>query len=193
MKILVKSIFKILGPSYSLRILEYISKIWLAKNLRKKANFVSVISSGSNNSKQSNYLNNLVLKSLEFAFNNKIKNFNHKLKYTELFNIFPGEHYRLLSAIGKLGKPKVIVEIGTFTGMSAFAFFQNHKGIIYSFDIKDFKEFQTHIDKKYRKNFTQFLVDLSRFKNFKKYQNILNKADIIFLDAPKDGIFEYKF
>ena len=193
MKILVKYIFKILGPSYSLRILEFVSRIWLVKNLKKKAHFLSVISSSSNNSKQSNYLNDLVLKSLEFAFKNKIKNFNNKLKYTELFNIFPGEHYRLLSAIAKLGKPKVIVEIGTFTGMSAFAFFQNHKGIIYSFDLVDFKKFQTHINKKYRKNFTQFLVDLSIFKNFNKYQNILNKADIIFLDAPKDGIFEYKF
>jgi predicted protein tyrosine phosphatase len=59
--------------------------------------------------------------------------------------------------------------------------------------LKSYKSFQNHIDKKCRKRFIQFLVDLSKFLNFKKYQNILNKADIIFLDAPKDGFFEYKF
>lgn len=192
MKKFLVSLLKLFNQSSFERILNFLSKIHLSKQLQRKTNFASVISSNTNSANIENYFINLVLKSLRFAFDNKIKNFNRKLKHTKLFNIFPGKHYRLLNAIAKIRKPKVIVEIGTFTGMSAFAFFKNHKGVIYSFDLKSYKSFQNHIDKNVEKRFIQFLVDLSKFINFKKYQNILNKADIIFLDAPKDGFFEYK-
>jgi len=190
-KFLIKFL-KMFNQSYFERILNFLSKLHLSKELQKNNNFASIISSNVNKFKTSNYLKNITLNSIKFAFNNKIQNINHTLKYTELFNIFPGEHYRLLSAIAKIRQPKVIVEIGTFTGMSAFAFFQNHNGIIYSFDLINYKSLNNHIEKKLEKRFVQFLTDLSKSINFKKYQHILNKADIIFLDAPKDNIFEYK-
>ena len=37
---------------------------------------------------------------------------------------FPGEHYRLLQAVMRIVKPQLVVEIGTFTGLSALVISQ---------------------------------------------------------------------
>ena len=39
----------------------------------------------------------------------------------------------------------------------------------------------------------QIISDLSNTDEFEKHVDLLNDAEIIFMDAPKDGIFEYKF
>lgn len=36
------------------------------------------------------------------------------------------------------------------------------------------------------------IQDLSISGEFKKYKKLFDEAEIIFLDAPKDGVFEYK-
>ena len=38
---------------------------------------------------------------------------------TSYFNIFPGEHYRLLAGLLKNINPDLCIDIGTYTGMSA--------------------------------------------------------------------------
>jgi hypothetical protein len=38
---------------------------------------------------------------------------------------------------------------------------------------------------------TQILEDLSEQRSFEKHRGTLNSADLIFLDGPKDGVFEY--
>jgi hypothetical protein len=42
------------------------------------------------------------------------------------------------------------------------------------------------------KNINQIIGNLSDDRIFEEYKSILNSAEIIFMDAPKDGIFEYK-
>ena len=36
-------------------------------------------------------------------------------------NVWPGEHYKLLAALVELRRPKLVIEIGTATGLSALA------------------------------------------------------------------------
>ncbi len=66
---------------------------------------------------------------------------------------------------------------------------------IFTFDLIKWNDFDSHLSKndfKSRK-FTQYLEDLSNSEVFKKHLSLIDKADLIFLDAPKDGYFEYKF
>lgn len=39
----------------------------------------------------------------------------------------------------------------------------------------------------------QIISGLSNTDEFEKHIELLNDAEIIFMDAPKDGVFEYKF
>ena len=108
---------------------------------------------------------------------------------------FPGEHYRVLQALVKLIDAKVIVEIGTFTGLSSVSFLQsmNQSRSLYTFDIIPFDEFHDTVLLKsdfVDYNFCQVIDDISDYELMKKHQNIFCNADLIFCDAPKDGRFE---
>jgi hypothetical protein len=100
----------------------------------------------------------------------------------------------------KVSKAKKIVEIGTYTGLSALSLKYNLPDVtVTTFDIiewnklgipshfvpSDFDSANTSPPLK------QVVADLSKDKYFEKYFNLLNDADIIFLDAPKDDKFEY--
>ena len=114
-----------------------------------------------------------------------------------LYNVFPGEHYRLLAGMVKVQKPKLIIEIGTYTGMSSRVILDNTEESteIYTFDIIEWHKFDSHLSKLDFENnrFKQITIDLSINEEFNKYFSLLDKADIIFCDGPKDGKFEYKF
>mgnify|MGYP007000066761 CR=1 len=55
--------------------------------------------------------------------------------------------------------------------------------------------FDSHLSKNDFKGtrLSQYLDDLSNIETFKKHLPLIDKADLIFLDGPKDGIFEYSF
>ena len=71
------------------------------------------------------FIFNLFKNASNFAFSEKIKNINNKLKDSQFYNTFPGSHYRILNGIVKCLNPRLIVEIGTYTGMGTFALSQN--------------------------------------------------------------------
>jgi len=142
------------------------------------------------------FLIDLSLKAVDVAASDEIVIPNEKLTDAVFYNVFPGEHYRLLKAIAKITNPSVLVEIGTYTGMGSVALMQGQeKGILYTFDVLPWDEFQTHLTKRYfeKNEIIQILDDLSNSKAFEKHREILNQAEIIFMDAPKDGVFEYRF
>lgn len=106
------------------------------------------------------------------------------------------EHYILLPAIIEAINCKSIVEIGTFRGASAYSILSNTTTKVTSFDIIPYSSFnnsliqQSWVDDA---RFVQYIADLSDSDLFKKYLNILVESPIIFLDAPKDGVFEQTF
>jgi hypothetical protein len=142
------------------------------------------------------FLINLTLEAIALAWSEPIAIPNEKLDDAIFYNIFPGEHYRLLRAIAKILNPGVALEVGTYTGMGSVALMQGQQeGQLYTFDIFPWNSFQTHLTKEDfdKKKVVQIISDLSNANEFEKYINLLNEAEIIFMDAPKDGLFEYKF
>jgi len=115
----------------------------------------------------------------------------------QYFNIYPGEHYRLLKALCETLAPNRIVEIGTFTGMGTLAIHQGSKegAEIVTFDISDWKSFQTQLTKDLFSSgrISQLLSDLSLPESFQQYRTILEESEFIFCDGPKDGRFEHRF
>jgi hypothetical protein len=116
------------------------------------------------------------------------------------FDIRFGEHYRFFAALTKVLKPCSIVEIGTSTGASARSFldFSPDTSKVHTFDVIPWNKFDfaggtwlTENDFSSGK-LVQYLDDLSIEQNFEKHADLLCNADLIFCDAPKDGVFEYR-
>jgi predicted O-methyltransferase YrrM len=103
-----------------------------------------------------------------------------------------GDHYRLLKAIAVMVQAKKVVDIGTYTGMSAITFMDANCEVI-SFDITspfgfdDCLVAQSDIESGKLQLVNE---DIKNEKVFDKYVQSFIDADIIFLDGPKYGGFE---
>ncbi len=111
--------------------------------------------------------------------------------------IYPGEHYKLLAAIVQNKKPMVVTELGTHLGYSALCMkaFMPAGGHIHTFDVVPWNQFDDTILKAedFHSGLTQHTDDLTQWKNVEKHRAMLEQADIIFMDALKDGKQEYSF
>jgi predicted O-methyltransferase YrrM len=113
------------------------------------------------------------------------------------FDIWPGEQYRLLSALVDVWRPQVVIEIGTFIGLSALCI-RKHlppRGRIVTFDINPWHS--VDITCLRREDFEdgsmrQILADLSIPEIADSHRELLESADMIFLDGPHDGATESK-
>ena len=131
------------------------------------------------------------------AFGRLISGGNPKLHDFQFLNVYPGEHYRLLSSLSKVINAKSVVEIGTFTGLSAHSFVEGNPKIqVTSFDVTPWNKAAdgTHLTPEVLLNgsFRQIVVDLAQPGEFDQHKTIFDSYDIIFMDGPKDGSFEYK-
>jgi len=111
-------------------------------------------------------------------------------------HIWPGEHYRLLDAIVREMAPRLVLEIGTYTGMSALAMLPAlpREGKLITVDIVPWDEITgtlltpaDFIDGRLR----QLVCDLGQLAAARKHAALLQNADMLFIDGPKDGLFEY--
>ena len=111
-------------------------------------------------------------------------------------NVFPGEHYRFINSLVKTVNAKKIVEIGTFTGMGTLALKEGSKDVLVTtYDIIKWDKLAlpSHFKSSdFEKSLNQIIGDLSKDDFFEENLEILNDADLIFMDAPKDNRFEYK-
>ena len=114
-----------------------------------------------------------------------------------LVHLWPGEHYKLLRAIVQETKPGLVLEIGTYTGLSALAMIAALPpgSELVTVDIipwdripgsylrpSDFAEGMLR----------QIVCDLGQREVAEKHAALLRNADLIFVDAAKDGVFEYR-
>jgi predicted O-methyltransferase YrrM len=106
-----------------------------------------------------------------------------------------GEHYRLLPAIIKAINAKNIIEIGTFMGASSVAIIENSQASIVTYDLLSWDSMDTYLKPIDFSNgrVRQILGDISNNEFFLTNLPNLVHADMIFVDAPKDGIFEPRF
>ncbi len=111
--------------------------------------------------------------------------------------IWPGEHYRLLAGFVKCLKPDVVVEIGTFRGIGtlALATYLTDTAKIATFDPIHWNTVATTVlrDSDFSERFVQYNDDLADMRDVEKHRDLLQSADIIFIDAAKDGVMERSF
>ena len=115
----------------------------------------------------------------------------------DYFNVWPGEHYRVLAALVHLLQPRTIIEIGTFSGLSAIAMkkYLPAEGRITTFDVVPWHTMRQTVltdadlaDGRLEQR-VENLIDESVFT---RNRALLEAADFLFIDAPKDGVFEYR-
>lgn len=106
---------------------------------------------------------------------------------------WPGEHYRLLAGLSQALEARRIVDVGTHTGLSALSMGYLGAQVI-SYDIHGWSSFDdTALRESDFKDLEQRVGDLSDPEFFSTQKDVLRDADLIFVDGPKDGVFEWEF
>jgi predicted O-methyltransferase YrrM len=149
------------------------------------------------NDEVNDYLVQIISQAGLLSSSKKLNSCNFSLPDAKFFNVFPGEHYRLLNSLIEVTQAKNVVEIGTSTGLGTLACAEVNSDVqVTTFDIVEWDKLHlpTHLSQEHFKNgrIKQIIGDLSLDDVFIKNKSILDEADIIFMDAPKDNIFEYK-
>jgi predicted O-methyltransferase YrrM len=148
----------------------------------------------------SDYLIDLALRAAQEAWHTELPELSARVAAdgNDFTRIWPGEHYRLLAALVKLLQPKRVVEIGTFRGLSALALkkYLPAAGKITTFDVVPWNSFadtclrpEDFEDDRLR----QQIGDLSDPAVFELHRRLIQETELLFLDGPKDGVFERKF
>jgi predicted O-methyltransferase YrrM len=147
----------------------------------------------------SDYLIDLALRAAQEAWHTELPDLSGRVAAdgNDFTRIWPGEHYRLLAALVKLLQPKRVIEIGTFRGLSALALkkFLPSAGKITTFDVVPWDSFpntclrpEDFEDDRLR----QQIGDLSDPAVFEVDRSLIQEAELLFVDGPKDGVFERK-
>ncbi len=113
----------------------------------------------------------------------------------ELFHLFPGEHYRLLAALVEELAPNRVVEIGTDRGLSALAMLAalSPGASLTTVDVKrwDAVEGTFLRDSDFAAGqLAQIVCDFGSRQAVEKHADLFRSAELIFIDGPKDGVFE---
>ena len=114
-----------------------------------------------------------------------------------IVNLWPGEHYRLLAALVQVVRPKLVVEIGTAEGISALSLMQQLPsfGQVVTFDVVPWQQYpRSCVDQNdfATGKLRQIIADLGNPGECARYRSLLCEADLIFVDAAKDGALEHK-
>lgn len=112
-------------------------------------------------------------------------------------NLWPGEHYRLLFGLVRAFGASTVIEVGTFTGAGALALKASipADGAVVTYDVIPWAEIDGAIlaDSDFDGRLEQRIGDLSQPQFLEREIDTLKRADLIFVDGPKDGVFEPKF
>lgn len=113
-------------------------------------------------------------------------------------DVWPGEHYKLLTALVSVLQPKTVVEIGTATGLSALAMKNAlpDDGKITTFDLfpwGDDPNTVLQIEDFADGRLEQRTDDLSTPRGWRANAETLRRAELVFVDAKHDGAQEREF
>lgn len=111
---------------------------------------------------------------------------------------WPGEHYRLLAALARVLQPRLVIEIGTFTGLSALALLEGLplNSRLVTFDIVPWHALEHTVfrpEDLISGRLEQIVDDVTRAEGAARHRGLLTKADFVFVDAAKDGSMEARF
>lgn len=111
---------------------------------------------------------------------------------------WPGEHYRLLAAFVRVLAPRIVIEIGTHTGLSALSLkrYLPDNAVLYTFDVVPWKQIPGTClrDEDFHDGrLKQIVADLSQPDGFNEHRDKIASAPLMFIDGPKDKLFEPAF
>ena len=110
---------------------------------------------------------------------------------------WPGYNYRLLKTLVADRKPKLIVEIGTFEGLSSLCMLEAlpEGSRIVTYDLIPWNHFPHTVLRKddFARGLEQRIGDLASEEFFASQRDILLEADLFYMDGPKNGHFEPTF
>lgn len=135
------------------------------------------------------------LKAIEYAYQVDFGELCSRNSQAETYaNLWPGEHYRLLAGFVLAIQPKVVVEIGTSTGLSALCLKQYlpSDGQVVSFDIVPWESYPATLLRKEDLDgrLIQHVDDLSDASVMQRYRSLMEEAEFIFIDVSHDGDLE---
>jgi predicted O-methyltransferase YrrM len=161
---------------------------------------LSILTSVDDDARPNRRLIELSLRAIQDALTNDLGDLqarNKDLPDAVYYEVYPGNHYRLLHVLARNLARRNIVEVGTFTGMSSACMLRGMPDSckLTTFDLVSWRMFHSHLDEA---NFAsgrinQVLEDLSDSDTFGKHINLFETSEMIFCDAPKNGVFEPKF
>jgi predicted O-methyltransferase YrrM len=157
-----------------------------------------ILSAHDDRSRPTNSLIQISLKAIEQARTADLSDLSARLQTPPLYpEIWPGEHYKFLAGLVLALQPKLVIEVGTATGLSALCLkkFLPKGGQIASFDIVPWENYPNTVLCKEDfsdPTLTQHISDLSDPVEMTKHLPLLKKADLFFIDAVHDGVFEQK-
>lgn len=113
-------------------------------------------------------------------------------------NVWPGEHYKLLAGLVVAMQPRRIVEIGTAAGTSALTLLKYlpPAGRVDTFDVVPWTGFPGSyltVTDFADGRLVQHVADLTDAAVFERHRARLAAAELIFVDAQKDGRMEQVF
>ncbi len=113
-------------------------------------------------------------------------------------DVWPGEHYKLLAGLVEALQPRVVIEIGTATGMSALTLMERlpAEGRIVTFDVVPWTQVPGAVlrpEDMVPGRLEQYVADLCDPSVAAVHRELLQSADLIFMDAAKDGQMERQF
>ena len=136
----------------------------------------------------------LSMKAIQYAKKSDLTAISKRLLQPPYYpDIWPGEHYKLLAGFVQVLQPKKIIEIGTFTGLSSLSLqkYLPKESRLITFDILPWEAYpSTLLQKTDFYNILQIVADLSDDDSFKENIPHLEDAELIFIDAVHDGVFE---
>ncbi len=144
----------------------------------------------------SDRLFDIAARAIQHARNEDLSSISSRMTTTPRWpDLWPGEHYRLLAGIVRTLRPAQIVEVGTYQGLSALTLAKHlpRDGRLVTYDIVPYASVPGHVFRP--EDFSggrlvQVLADLADERAFESNRAILEGAELIFVDASKDGVFE---
>lgn len=116
----------------------------------------------------------------------------HSAEQRSWWRTWPGEHYRLLAAITATIPARKVVEVGTYTGMGTLAMLAGGATHVTTYDVVAWERFGHSALRQddMTARVTQRLFDVASRDVFVAELPTLAEADLVFIDGPKDWVFE---
>ena len=136
----------------------------------------------------------VLLRALGHALNSKVDEIAESLVNgvdRDFVRTWPGEHYRLLAGFSAALRPRLSVEVGTWQGAAAAILSRDSEQVV-TFDVVSIDQIPGAIPDFLERhpNTVQVVGDLMNEEVWTENGELFTSADLVFVDGPKDGVFE---